>query len=326
MDSYSRHDVLRILQIRSHQLLGWERAGLIPQQQSYTFQDLGQLRILRALREESVPAASIRESILAMKAVAGMANPLLEARVVRTGTRLAFRHRGAMVDPIRRQLLFDFDRAGETSRPAASVLAPLPLRNAAGSEAVRTEQRFHTAVRAEEAGDKQRAMELYEELLATDPQYAPACINLGTLHFHAHRFDRAERYYRRATEVDPGYVLAYFDLGNVLDEVGRLDESVAAYRRAIELAPRYADAHYNLALACERLNRPRAALRHWQAYAKLDRQGPWSEHARNQIRAILSREKLAVATRSEHFVPRCKGTAKLEIVQPLQPRGRNSSP
>src|SRR5579863_6516910 len=68
--SYSRRDVLRILQISVHQLQGWERAGLIPQQQAYTFQDLGQLRTLRALRAEAVSAASIRHSILAMKAVA----------------------------------------------------------------------------------------------------------------------------------------------------------------------------------------------------------------------------------------------------------------
>ena len=79
MTSYSRQDVLRILQIGSRQLQGWERAGIIPQQQSYSFQDLGQLRILRALREEDVSVASIRHSIVAMKAVAGMSNPLVEA-------------------------------------------------------------------------------------------------------------------------------------------------------------------------------------------------------------------------------------------------------
>ena len=90
MTSYSRQDVLRILQIGSRQLQGWERAGLIAQQQTYTFQDLGQLRTLRVLREEDVSAASIRHSIVAMKAVAGMTNPLLEATLVRTGTRLAF--------------------------------------------------------------------------------------------------------------------------------------------------------------------------------------------------------------------------------------------
>jgi hypothetical protein len=125
--SYSRQDVLRILQISSRQLQAWERAGIIPQQQSYSFQDLGQLRTLRILREEDVSAASIRHSIVAMKAVAGMANPLLEACLVRTGTRLAFRHCGAMVDPIRRQLLFDFERMEQTawaaSGPAGAVSA-----------------------------------------------------------------------------------------------------------------------------------------------------------------------------------------------------------
>jgi len=72
VNSFSRQDVLRILQISSRQLQGWERAGLISQRETYTFQDLGQLRTLRSLREEDVPAASIRHSIVAMQAVAGM--------------------------------------------------------------------------------------------------------------------------------------------------------------------------------------------------------------------------------------------------------------
>ncbi len=315
--TYSRQDVLRILEIGPRQLQGWERAGLIPQQQSYSFQDLGQLRTLRLLRAEAVPAAAIRDSILAMKAVAGMANPLLEARVVRTGTRLAFRHSGAMVDPIRRQLLFDFERAGELERPSA-VSEPAPLRRegapAQSGMAEQLQAKFQSAVEAEEAGEKKRAIELYEEILALDPKYAAACINLGTIYFHLHHFARAEEFYRRATEADPNYVLAYFDLGNVLDEMQRLDESIAAYNRATELSPRYADAHYNLALAYERQNQPRAALRHWSAYARIDRRGPWAEHARRQIRAILGSERLAIVSRAAGFVPPRKGMAALVAV------------
>ena len=311
VSSYSRHDVTRILQISSRQLQGWERAGLIPHQQTYSFQDLGQLRTVRALREEAVPAASIRDSILAMKAVAGMANPLLEARVVRTGTRIAFRHRGEMVDPIRRQLLFDFDGATQVKHPTAmSEAEPMRRRSAA----LELQERFNQAVHAEETGDKQKAIRLYEEILAMDSKYAPACINMGTLYFHLHQFERAEEFYRRAVQADPDYVLAYFDLGNVLDEVGRLDESVDAYHKAIALAPRYADAHYNLALAYERLNRPRAALRHWRAYAKIDCRGPWSEHARGQMRAILNREKLSIVWTADRFIPRQKCTADLRLV------------
>ena len=313
MTSYSRQDVLRILQISSRQLQGWERAGIVAPQQSYTFQDLGQLRILRALREEDVSVALIRHSIVAMKAVAGMANPLLEASLVRTGTRLAFRHHGAMVDPIRRQLLFDFERLENGRGPSVSS-EPLQLKPSAESPQQGVQELFLSAVQAEEAGEKARAMKLYQEMMELDPTFAPAWINLGTIHFHLREFDWAERLYRRATEIDPSYVLAFFDLGNVLDEMQRLSESITAYRRAVALAPGYADAHYNLALAHERRGEARAALRHWQAYARLDKGGPWADHARGQIRKLLDREKLAIAWRAQSFIPPRKGTAALELV------------
>jgi tetratricopeptide (TPR) repeat protein len=311
--SYSRQDVLRILQISSRQLLGWEKAGLIAAQQSYSFQDLGQLRTLRALREEDVPAASIRHSIMAMRAVAGMTNPLLEATVVCTGGRLAFRCSGAMVDPIRRQLLFDFERLDQHG--AASGPAPL-RRPGANREEARVQSLFLAAVQAEEAGEKHRAVTKYEKIIARDPGYAPAFINLGTIYFHLRRYGRAEELYRRATEADPGYVLAFFDLGNVLDELARPEESVAAYLRAVELAPRYADAHYNLALAYERSGDSRAALRHWQIYVRLDRNGPWAEHARGQIRKLLDGEKLSIAWRACRFIFPSQSGAALRLESP----------
>ena len=160
-----------------------------------------------------------------------MANPLLEACLVRTGTRLAFRHHGAMVDPIRRQLLFDFERVErmdlDSPRPAPSpYLAALGRASAAASG---VQDRFLAAVQAEEAGEKQRAIALYEEILEVDPQYAAAYINLGTILFHLRQYAPAEELYRRPPRPIPTYVLAFFDLGNVLDELQRLDESIAAY-------------------------------------------------------------------------------------------------
>ena len=333
MTSYSRQDVLRILQISSRQLQGWERAGIVAQQQTYTFQDLGQLRTLRILREEDVSAASIRHSIAAMRAVAGMANPMLEACLVRTGTRLAFRHNGAIVDPIRRQLLFDFerlerldrlDRMDHMDRPSAgSELYPLRRPGAANPRGM--QERFLAAVQAEEVGEKQRAIALYEEILELDPEYAAAYINLGTIQFHLRQYGRAEELYRRATEADPAYVLAFFDLGNVLDELERPDESIAAYRQAVALAPRYADAHYNLALAYERKGQCRPALRHWQSYVKLDNRGPWAEHAHGQIRKLLSRETLSIAWRATSYLPPRKGTAALQLASTSSPASPRNS-
>ena len=84
------------------------------------------------------------------------------------------------------------------------------------------------------------------------------------------------------------------DLGNVLDETWRVAEATQTYLNALQLAPTYADAHYNLALAYEKMKEPRKALKHWQAYVRLDGRGPWSVHARTQIKRILKSESLRI--------------------------------
>ena len=289
---YSRQDVLRILRIRLKQLCSWERSGLINQSEAYSFQDLVQLRKLRDLRATRLSVANIRASVLAMRQVSGVANPLLEAGAVRSGTRLAFRLSGAMMEPIARQFIFDFDSQRHSQLAEVSSAAS----HQAARES-RVQGLFFEAVRLEEQGKTQEAIAHYQSILALDSFHAPACINLGTIQYNQRQFIEAESLYRRATVADPKYALAFFDLGNVLDELQRLPEAIVAYGTAIRLVPHYGDAHYNVALAYERVGDRRAALRHWTAYIKLDPIGPWSNHARIQARKILEREKLAIVHR-----------------------------
>src|ERR1700744_2262965 len=107
---YSRQDVMRILHLHARQLQAWERAGLVLSSEEYSFEALGQLRKLRDLQASTrISAKSIRASVDAMQRVAGMRNPLSEAGFVRRGSRLSFRHGGALMDPLTQQLAFDFD-------------------------------------------------------------------------------------------------------------------------------------------------------------------------------------------------------------------------
>ncbi len=80
MTRYSRQDVLRILQVSARQLQGWERAGLVDSLESYTFQQLSQLRKLRLLSSQRIRSSRISASVAAMQRVSGMANPLLGSR------------------------------------------------------------------------------------------------------------------------------------------------------------------------------------------------------------------------------------------------------
>jgi tetratricopeptide (TPR) repeat protein len=279
------------LRIQARQLHSWERSGIVAASEDYGFQDLVKLRKLRDLCATPISAASIRTSLDAMRRVSGMANPLLEANAFRNGPRLAFRHSGVLVDPVRQQFLLDFEAP---SQPEMRIVG----RTTAKPRTPRNGELFVRAVQLEEnSGTVREAIHLYEQILADEPTHAPACINLGTIHYNRRQFQKAEALYRRATVADPHYALAFFDLGNVLDELKRLPDAIEAYRAAISLVPHYADAHYNLALALERQGEMRRALRHWMIYAKLDPVGPWANHARSQAKKILSQEKLAIVHR-----------------------------
>jgi tetratricopeptide (TPR) repeat protein len=269
-------------------LAAWEKAGLVAPAESYSFFDLLQIKKVRDLCARKVRPAVIRQSLDAMqKQVAGMENPLLEAGSFTTGRRVAFRHRGTVVEPIAGQFLFDFV-PGEKVVTSTPISLPRPE-----PESGDVSELFARGIALEEdSGAQIQAISTYERVLELDPDHAAAHINLGTLYYNRQDYKGAEEHYRRAIEIDPRYALAHFDLGNVLDETGRVAEAIQTYHAALQLAPTYADAHYNLALAYEKIKEPRKALRHWRAYVKLDTTGPWAVHARNQIQRILQADGL----------------------------------
>lgn len=295
MMRYGRADVLRILHITAKQLVVWQRAGLAPVSEEFSFADLQQIKQIRDLCAKRVRPAVIRESLEAMqRQVAGMENPFREASAFNVGRRVAFRHDGHALEPVDGQYVMEFDSSGAVI-PAAP---PEKIKPIAATDSAH--ELFARGVSLEEhPSNHDEAIKVYLRVLELEPSHAAAHINLGTLYYNRQEFGIAEQHYRAAVEADARYALAYFDLGNVLDETGRFQEAVSSYKTAIQLAPTYADAHYNLALAYERLKEPRLALRHWTAYVKLDRSGAWAVHARKQIARLLEGEGIKLVYRRE---------------------------
>lgn len=289
---YSREDLVRILRLNPRQLAAWERAGLLKSSDIYSFFDLLQVKKVRDLCARRVRPTEIRASLTAMqKQAAGMENPLLEASAISSGKhRVAFRYEGRLLEPVAGQFMFDFS-------PEEKVVTSVPVAKSSPAsspdEQSDVAELFSRGVALEEdPRNHLQAISLYQRVLELDAQHAAAHINLGTLYYNRQDYKAAEEHYRSALKIDPKYALAHFDLGNVLDETGRVAEAIQTYHLAIQLAPTYADAHYNLALAYEKIKEPRKALKHWQAYVKLDSTGPWATHARSQIKRILKADPL----------------------------------
>jgi tetratricopeptide (TPR) repeat protein len=292
VESYDRADVLRILHITPRQLAQWQKAGLVPASEPYSFSDLLQMKKVRDLRENRVGAGTIQRSLEAMqRRVAGISNPLLETGIFSAGSRLVFRHDGHALEPIAGQFVLDFSPAEERAFPA-QVESP-------AVEETANELFARGVMLEDEPKTLSEAMAAYAKVLELDPGHAAAHINMGTLYYNGQDYKLAEWHYRKAIDADPRYALAHFDLGNVLDETCRIEEAVQSYRAALLLAPNYADAHYNLALAFEKMRQYRRALVHWRAYLRLDKSGPWSVHARNQVQRILQNDQLQVVFRRE---------------------------
>jgi tetratricopeptide (TPR) repeat protein len=293
---YSRADLLRILRLTARQLAAWEKAELVTAAESYSFFDLLQIKKVRDLCARKVRPAMIRQSLEAMqKQAAGMENPLVEASAFTTGHRIAFRHNGKVVEPIAGQFIFDF---GVQENVVTSTAVPITKPEPEPQPKDVAELFAHGIALEENPITQTQAIAVYQKVLEMDPQHAAANINLGTLYYNRQDYVLAEEHYRIAIGIDPRYALAYFDLGNVLDETGRVNEAIQAYNTALQLAPTYGDAHYNLALAYEKMNDPRRALKHWRAYVKLDTSGPWAVHARNQIKRILQADGLKLVPRA----------------------------
>ena len=279
---YSRADVRRQFGVTERQLRSWERQGLIPAAEAYSFSDLVAIQTLLKLRESRIPPRQIGRAIASLRQkLEGVKQPLAELRIVSNGRKIAVHLAGQKMEALTGQILFDFDAAGLAGVTSLAERKPSPTRLR------EAEAWFQRGLALEETGaPAEEAIEAYEKALELNPEAAGVLVNIGTIYYRLRRFPEAERRYLEAIAADPRYPLAEFNLGNLCDELGRLDEALEHYFRALALNPNYADAHFNVALLCERNGDSLQAVHHWKTYLKLDGSGPWADIARRQLERL----------------------------------------
>lgn len=287
---YSREDVRRMLAISGQQLRGWQRHGFIPSDDTFSFSDLIALRALQKLRENRIPSKQIGRALVSLKQkLSHVSCPLSELKIVSNGRSIAVQIAGQQMEAITGQMLFDFDTAelgAVRSFPGSARAADESNRRRLADER-EAEKWFQRGLELEEVGaPPSEAAAAYEKAVSLNPGAAGALVNLGTIHYHLHKFEQASDYYCRAIKVDPCYPLAHFNLGNLCDERGQLEEALGHYQTALKLCPDYADAHYNLALLCEQTGDFLRATRHWKAYLKVDASSSWANIARRQLERL----------------------------------------
>jgi tetratricopeptide (TPR) repeat protein len=108
------------------------------------------------------------------------------------------------------------------------------------------------------------AEQLYRALLASIPDHADACNNLGHLLEALNRPEEAVGYYSKAIQIRPDFPEALLNLGNALQALHRYEEAIARYTSALRIKPNFPEALLNIGNALQALERNTEAVAQYE--------------------------------------------------------------
>jgi len=154
---------------------------------------------------------------------------------------------------------------GQFGQPRRALSVLEPLRGSANPDVWNA-----IGIARASAGERERAVEAFEQALRIDPKNAVAWQNIGLTRVHADRPQEALAAFDRAFALNERLPRAWNGRGAALEELGRHGEALESWKRALELDPRQFEALLNIGVvAMEQGNRDlgREALARFAATA-----------------------------------------------------------
>jgi len=146
------------------------------------------------------------------------------------------------------------------------------------------------AMQLHQAGEIDRAMQMYRDVLAKEPGQADALHLLGAAHWQKGELDEGEKLIRRAIKIWDKSAGYFADLGGVLKQRGELVAAIAEYKKALALDPNLANARKGLAESLGRHGHDLAKEFQWEeseaAYRQYLEMRPGDAGALNNLAEI----------------------------------------
>ncbi|GMR16942.1 MAG: hypothetical protein BMS9Abin31_1342 [Gammaproteobacteria bacterium] len=132
------------------------------------------------------------------------------------------------------------------------------------------QQEYNRALALIKGGNRRAAVKALESMTRNYPQFAGPYTNLGLLHFHAKRYNKATITFNKAIDRNPASAVSFNHLGILHRMAGRFKESLKSYQAAVNSDPGYANAHLNIGILYDiYLSDFRKALQHYERYQNL---------------------------------------------------------
>jgi tetratricopeptide (TPR) repeat protein len=108
------------------------------------------------------------------------------------------------------------------------------------------------------------AIELFRQAAAVDPNSADAMAGLGAVLAVDGRREEAITCYEKALSIDATHAGARHALGATLQALGRTEQAIFQFEQAIEIRPDYAEAHFGLANILQGVDHIPQAITHYE--------------------------------------------------------------
>jgi tetratricopeptide (TPR) repeat protein len=266
VSEYSIRDVQRTLGLSRGLILGLVESRYVTPRigprraYRFTFSDLVVMRTAQELIEAKVPARRVSHTLKRLRAQLPEDVPFGGLRIRAAGDQIVVQDGTSQWEANTGQYVLDFSVNAENGKLR---LLPTP-KPSSGSAA----EWFAKACEMEDEGNASAAA-TYQRAIDADPSFADAYVNLGRLLHEQKRLTEAEAVYRKGMSHCKSDALLRYNLGVLMDEMGRPQVALQVYREALALRADLADCHYNIALLYEASGHTRAALRHLNAYRRL---------------------------------------------------------
>ncbi|MFZ6725571.1 tetratricopeptide repeat protein [Undibacterium sp. MH2W] len=128
----------------------------------------------------------------------------------------------------------------------SSTSQPSPAKASQQPDAAAIKQEADTAIRA---GSVMKALDLYKQAIAIDPQMAKAHVMCGHIYCGLKQYKLAETYLTTAIELAPEVADSYYLLGTIALNEKDYENAISLFEKSIELDPQQPFAYRDLCMA-----------------------------------------------------------------------------
>ncbi|MFM9268473.1 TIGR03032 family protein [Tychonema sp. BBK16] len=137
------------------------------------------------------------------------------------------------------------------------------------SDRASPETMYDRALTLQKQGNWEGAQKEYQQIIAQQPDYAPAYFQLGNAKLVKQEWQSAIARYRQALNCEQRYSQAWYNLGVCLENIGDIEGAIATYQQAITYNPNYAIAYNSLGSLLEKQYKGEAAKIAYQKAAEI---------------------------------------------------------